>query len=157
MRTCKTTTISILALGLLAGSAVGVAAQGALVTGSITEPDMCEPAPDGADTCSGGRFEFDDPRLTGDYETTTTLTFGSGAEFIDGFIETGDLRVTNDGGAWSGRLLWAFATAEEPVFAGSHWVLTGEGGYDGLTAYVGDGLDGEPVRGFILDESESLD
>ena len=149
-------TIAILAVGLLAGSAVGVAAQNALVTGSITPADECEEAPEGADLCSGGRFEFDDPRLTGDLETTTTVTIGSDVEFEVGYIETGDLRVTNDGGDWSGRFLWAFVLSDEPIFAGSHWVLTGEGGYQGLTAYVGDDLEGEAVRGIIL-ESEPIE
>ncbi|MGD8486909.1 MAG: hypothetical protein PVH07_09760 [Chloroflexota bacterium] len=157
MRTTKFGLSAILTVGLLAGSAVGVAAQSALVTGSIIEADECEPAPAGGHRCSGGRFEFDDPRLTGDYEMTTTLSMGSGVEFNFGWIETGDLRVTNDRGAWSGRILHAFAISSEPVFAGVHWVLTGEGGYEGLTAYVGDELDGEAVRGFILDESEPME
>ena len=166
MRAIKTTATSILALGLLAGSAVGVAAQSAVVTGSVAGGDDCEMTPEGAEFCSGGRFEFDDPRLTGDYESTQTLAdaFEGGEGFEMGFIATEEFRVTNDEGAWSGQYHYAdFFPSEVPegyradtlpeeyqhVESGNNSVLFGEGAYEGLTAYLTDGPVG--TWGIIVD------
>ena len=167
MRAFKTATIFIVAIGLLAVSAVGVAAQNAVVSGTITSGEDCVAAPDGPDGaqyCTGGTFEFDDPRLTGDFDSTSTTTeaFGaSGEGFVDAFIATEDLSLTNDDGSWSGRFLYAFILlddeslpeAERIVEAGGHWLLTGEGGYEGLTAYLDRGPEG--VRGIILETEQA--
>ena len=155
VRAIKTTTISILALGLLAGSAVGVAAQSAVVTGSIASGDDCEMTPEGAEFCTGGRFEFDDPRLTGDYEKTQTFVM---APDIDGaFRATEDFRVTNDEGAWSGRfVIGSFFQDDELVSGRNNWLLTGEGAYEGLTAWVYTSPYGGKTRGLIL-EAEPME
>ena len=105
-------------------------------------------------------FEFDDPRLSGAFDSTSTTTeaFGaSGEGFVDAFIVTEDLRLTNDDGSWSGQFDYAFVLLDDEslpgsdrtVEAGNHWFLTGEGGYEGLTAYLGLGLEG--VQGIILE------
>ncbi len=178
MRAVRTTIISILAIGLLAGSAVGVAAQSAIVTGSISSGDDCETTPEGAESCTGGRFEFDDPRLTGDYDYTHTVVFGpEGA-----FIATEDFRLTNDEGAWSGHYVMGSFFLEgdesdappegeidpvahsvgpvggdELVSGGNNWVLTGEGADEGLTAWVySPPIDGARTQGIIL-EAEPME
>ena len=136
VRAIKTTVISILAVSLLAGSAVGVAAQSAIVTGSIETAENCVVTPEASESCTGGRFEFDDPRLTGDYETTITIVSGFESG-IEGDIATEELRVTNYEGAWSGQsVMGVFIQDGEPVSGGTNWVLTGEDAYEGLTAWV---------------------
>ena len=181
MRDIRTATISILAIGLLAGSAVGVAAQSAIVTGSISSGDDCETTPAGAESCTGGRFEFDDPRLTGDYEHTHTVVFGGGEGLEGAFIATEDFRLTNDEGAWSGQYVMGSFFLEgdesdappegeidpvaqsvgpvggdELVSGGNNWVLTGEGAYEGLTAWVYTSPFGGKTQGLIL-EAEPME
>jgi hypothetical protein len=82
-----------------------------------------------------------------------------GEGFVDGSIVTEDIRLTNDGGSWSGQVLGAFFVSDddslpEPdrIVDEQHYVLTGEGGYEGLTAYLGYGGP-VGVRGIILDSS----
>ena len=158
MRAIKTITISILTVGLLAGSAVGVAAQNAVVTetGGVGADD-CETTPEGAEFCTGGRWEFDDPRLTGDEEKTSTMVIGVGE--VDGaIIATEDVRITNDDGAWSGQCVFgAFFLDDEEVSGGNNCVMTGEGAYAGLTAYLNGPPDGSRgYLGFIL-EAEPME
>ena len=161
MRAIKTITISILALGLLAGSAVGVAAQDAVVTetaGGVGSDD-CETTPEGAEFCTGGRWEFDDPRLTGDEELTRTEVFDFGGGEVDGaIIATEDVRITNDDGAWSGQCVFgSFFLDDELVSGGNNCVVTGEGAYEGLTAYLNSPADGSRgYLGFIL-EAEPME
>ena len=153
MRGIKGTTISILALGLLAGSAVGVAAQDdeattepstpAIVTGNqlgIGEP-VQEPVETEVDGVSqgrgtvvvGDRFEADDPRLTGNVSQTVNgdLRTVGGTPAI---LISPSLRVENDEGAWSGQcdLLVIADGAPDPFSC----LFNGEGGYDGLSAYL---------------------
>ncbi len=155
VRAVKTTTISILAIGLLAGSAVGVAAQddgadqaGAVVSGSFdpiggaSEP--CEPEGDFAVTegdpgdgsfvwadCIG--FVMDDPRLTG------TGSAVRSERAYDGFwVLTTELEIANDSGSWSGTGTNVSTDGDD---AGAsidieQLVLTGAGGYEGLTAIL---------------------
>ena len=125
MRAIKTTTISILALGLLAGSAVGVAAQDdeaaaepstpAKVAGMIDtsgtapvqEPTVTEVDGGlevrGAIT-EGDQFEMDDPRLTG---TVTKVDNVDVHDVVndEGVVVAGSLalRLDNGAGSWSGQ------------------------------------------------------
>ena len=170
MRAIKTTTISILAVGLLAGSTVGVAAESAVVTGSMASGDDCEMTPEGAEFCTGGRAEYSDPRLTGDLEQTLTEVFAEGGKGFDmAFIATEDFRLTNDGGSWTGQCPYAdffpsevpegYEVAELPeeyqhVESGPHCFLTGEDGYEGLSAYLTSGPTGS--WGVIL-EAEPME
>lgn len=96
MRTTKTTTISILATGLLAGSAVGVAAQGeadpmaaAWVTGAITWASTCDDATTATEAgvlrerghrCEPRKVTSDDPRLSG----TSVTIWNKDVHSIDG-------------------------------------------------------------------------
>jgi hypothetical protein len=156
VRAIKTIIISILAIGLLAGSAVGVAAQSAAVTGGFGFGDDCEPQPV-VTSCTGGRFEFDDDRLTGDYEMTETIATGFPPGGF-GEIITEEFRVTNDEGAWSGQAIYGtyFPDDGEQVVSGDNRVLTGEDAYEGLTAWLYTPFNGGTTQGIIID-SESME
>ena len=156
MRTIKTTTISIVALGQLAVSTVGVAAQdeasmeaaavtgrATFVEGELVEPEFSE-TPDGNFVGDGlvvvHIWDTDDPRLDG--EATRTVNFRFDSEFTNG-IESEAMELTNDGGSWVGDG-WGYGTGTD----GSGFsALSGRGGYEGLTAYIvrgpneGDGWD----------------
>ena len=155
MRSIRITIISMITVGLLAGSAVGVAAQNALVTGEFTDAGA----------------EFSDPRLTGAVEVTSNNAIlpSNGAGFTDGMIATEDIRLTNDEGSWSGQGIFAgfaptgvpagYAASELPeqyqwVESGDHLVLIGEDGYEGLMAYLTSGPTG--MWGIIL-EAEPME
>ena len=141
MKTIRTITTSILALGLLAGSAVGVAAQppegeAAYVTGTIaissgecTEGEEWNECPLSLDAS--------DSRLSGE---GTVRNAGSAIQSDDEFVVLVDmsLRVANDEGAWTGGgLLYALpANADAVGVDEPTWVLSGEGAYDGLTAVL---------------------
>ena len=140
MRMIRTTTISILALGLLAGSAVGVAGQegegNAYVTGTI--------AISGGECTEAGEWnecplslDATDSRLSGDGSVRNAgLPLPSDDLFI--VLVAQSMRVANDEGAWTGGgLLYAVPSSDDPVGADEPtWVLTGEGAYDGLTAVL---------------------
>ena len=141
MRAIKTTTISILAVGLLAGSAVGVAAQDdptapALVTGTValvSDTNGSSSLVDGAlvieGTGSVNTWEASDPRLSGSSTYTGNWQRYNAAGFQ---VEAATRVLENDAGRWVGT-----ATA----LAGHNFntdtvILHGEGAYEGLTAYV---------------------
>ena len=155
MRSIRNTNITMITFGLVPGSAVGAMAQSALVTGEFTEAGA----------------EFSDERLTGDVEVTSdnVILPSDGAGFTDGMIATEDIRLTNDGGSWSGQGIFAsfaptgvpegYAASELPeqyqwVESGDHLVLIGEDGYEGLMAYLTSGPTG--MWGIIL-EAEPME
>jgi hypothetical protein len=149
----KTTIAATIAVGLIAGSAIMVAAQedapseATLVTGTVGASTVIgEPVStiaDGVEDVRGlvreGPIEMSDPRLTG--SLTRVLNFrvypvGAEAGLL---VQTDLWRIDNEGGSWAG-----------PSTAFSHFgeipgdvtvdletaVLTGEGDYDGLSAYL---------------------
>ena len=163
MRAIKTTTISILAIGLLAGSAVGVAAQdeeaeaeaasgSSYFTGTFTA--AWPPVDEGTETMGSDGFsitrgmvlaeeaiETSDPRVSGslsrvlNFDVHTLAEKEKGPEFLEHFAEA--WRLENEGGSWTG-LGTGFIHAgavDEPTDLVTV-LLTGEGGYEGLTAYV---------------------
>ena len=149
MRAIRTTTISILALGLLAGSAVGVAAQSTVVTGYI-DGGCSAGSVDGQEVCTG-EFVMDDQRLVGDYELVATQVGqedGEGFSFARIRTEVGSL--TNDEGAWSVQALLMGLESDDEFVNEVHIVLTGEDAYEGLTAYLGLGPEG--MQGVILED-----
>ena len=156
MRAIKNTTISILAVGLLAGSAVGVAAQdepnveatevtgrATFVEGLLADPVMSE-TPEGIQAGDGlvtvHTWDTNDARLNGD--VTRTVSFRFDSSFSNG-IESSVMELTNDGGSWVGEER-GYGT---PAGGGGFSALSGRGGYEGLTAYIvrgpneGDGWD----------------
>lgn len=143
----KTTIISILAVGLLTGSAVGVAAQvaagGATVTGTAEYADgtYFDTSSEGSvvSKSPGVIIETSDPRLTG---TADITTYGVNVSAGDGFAEThfgtDVLTLVNEEGSWSGSGTSALVLDETnaPTVMQATWHLTGEGAYEGLSAYL---------------------
>ena len=144
-----------LAVGLVAGATAGVAAQddepGAesvtFATGSLgwppaeIVPPEVVPVPGGNDE-SGLMLidipvEFSDPRLSG---LLTVWGNGTTRDFDDGraWIESRSNRIVNDGGAWAGPgvLVRAFSDELGVGVGQESMLLTGEGGYAGLIAYL---------------------
>ncbi len=118
------------------------------VTGTLSEPSQItegvESRVDGVTerrgwVFAGGLLETDDPRLTGSVTSVVNgderIVTGS-AFFVD--LQSGALRIENDGGAWTGSLtsLNHGRIDEDPTTAIDTAVLTGEGAYDGLSAYL---------------------
>ena len=144
MRAIRTTTISILALGLLAGSAVGVVAQdepsmdGAEVTGDavflaqITEGTIEEAPPlyAGDNVAARQRWSASDPRLDG----VVTFTINWRADTDSGInINAATYELTNDAGSWVGDARgYIGGTIGEVVSV----ALSGRDGYAGLSAIV---------------------
>jgi hypothetical protein len=141
----KTTLTMAIAVGLLAGSAVGVAAQTedgpAAVDGTISvEGEACTET-DFGNECPVV-IEASDQRLSGDgfvRNGDIGFDFDDGERFM--LIVNQSVRVENADGAWSGGgPLYAlpFTDSDEGAFGTDQptWVLTGEGAYDGLTAVL---------------------
>ena len=138
VRGIKITTISILAVGLLAGSAFGVAAQDELnmeaaeVTGQIAFGDPIA-VPDTVATPDGilafnHTWDTSDSRLTGD----GTYTFTSRDSETCCAIHSATYELSNDGGSWAGDGR-SYSTASG---TSGFVTLSGRDGYEGLTAYV---------------------
>jgi hypothetical protein len=168
VRAIKTSIISILAVGLLAGSAVGVAAQDeefpplVYFTGSADEPGrFVEPEVTEGDlgwTMSGLEvhdipFEMSDPRISG-----SLSGFGQGAGGgpfgEEGFVnfDAYTYRIDNEGGSWEGQgtYFWVAEGEDDEKVDMSTMLLTGSGDYEGLYAYVfTDWLNEPNIRGII--------
>lgn len=168
MRTIRTTTISILALGLLAGSALGVAAQDdeaaadvTSFTGTISFVDIASESTDtdlgnGFTDYSGfvilNSYESSDPRFTGDASVVVNTVM-----VPDAFETTGQRATTylvsNDGGSWLGQAR-AFGTTDTDTDIDGVTFITfvGRDGYEGLTAYAQIDPDQEPptISGIIF-------
>jgi len=151
VRGIKSGLISILAIGLLAGSTAGVAAQDeaadhmapAVVTGTIfsksDDADGTASAADGATLLEGvastNKWNASDRRLSG----TSTYT-GNWLQYpAAGFqVEAATRVLENDDGRWVGTAT-AFADVNRnvgPPVNTNTVILHGEGAYEGLTAYV---------------------
>ena len=161
MRATKTSIISILAIGLLAGSTVGVAAQEeeaaaepstpAKVAGTINEEasdlvqEPTETVVDGmlevrGVVFTGDRFEMDDPRLTGTVTGAVNVDVHKVSDFEDVVLQTLEIRIENDDGSWSGQgtsIIHAGATIpEDEALQLDTLLLTGADAYGGLSAYL---------------------
>ncbi len=147
MRVAQTTITSILALGLLVGSAVGVAAQN----------EAADPmAPNWFDweTLGDGPPEFSEdpatglPSVTVEVEATDSRASGTLTAIEDFRHDEGDeryrvggtsMRLANDGGAWVGTSRFingATAAPNGDDVAGGFTELNGEGDYEGLTLFL---------------------
>jgi hypothetical protein len=159
VRAIKTSIISILAIGLLAGSAVGVAAQeeeadpmaAAKVTGTIGEggdltQEPTENVVDGVLEVRGvvlegdWPIEMDDPRVTGSISVAINEDVHKVSDFEDVVARTLELRIENEAGSWTGQgagVVHGGATIpqDEALNLDTH-LLTGAGAYEGLSAYL---------------------
>ena len=155
MRVLKTTTISILAIGLLAGSAAGVAAQDeetdvstpAYVTWEVTGDPVNvidgafdeEAAEMRGLVVQGAPVEASDPRLSGMYYYVIN---GNGQKLSTpdyAIVESRSWRMENDGGAWTGTTTYVEAgdgSDGPPAMVAESGILIGEGGYEGLIAVM---------------------
>ena len=161
MRGIKTTTIAILALGLLAGSAVGVTAQdaGPMAPSTFTMHGAGEPVvstdPGTGATIVVVEKESTDERAAG----TWTEVVGGPTVPVDeaaGLIQRIAVRIVNDGGSWVGssRGFLIFASDGPPTvqFLGE---LVGEGGYEGLTFFYAETGDVElTMAGWVSSSSK---
>jgi hypothetical protein len=143
VRAIKTTTISILTLGLLAGSAVGVTAQDddiapASVTGTATFPDEIG---GGSRAWEDGALRYRDLRFTSAWEASDPRLSGAVSlsanrdqyERQQMEVVSATAVVENDGGRWSGTgTFLGGADLGETLTM----VMQGEDAYEGLTAYV---------------------
>jgi hypothetical protein len=139
----KNISSSILALSLLAGSAVGVAAvddpmAAAAVTGTITPWSEVSAGTtssvDGASLMDAARFtttwEASDPRLSGTTSITTNWKLYEGLRTL---VEAANYSLENDGGRWAGT---ATSLVGERFGETDTVVLQGADAYEGLSAYV---------------------
>ena len=166
MRAIRTTTISILALGLLAGSTVGVAAQDADTTtqapveftakwswGSSVRADTME-WDEGVVMTRGGAWRpgvmtsASDPRLEG------AVTIAANSNQYPGGPEVWNyaFRIENDGGAWQQSPTITIDTGPDDLDT-TTGVLVGEGGYDGLIAVFDNLEQGQTwtLHGYIIE------
>ena len=144
MRAIKTITISALAMGLLAGSAAGVAAQEEPV--EVTGQVVFSPGGPG----SIETWETTDPRLTG--EGRWAPSEGSPSERAPDYFLNSRTLSTDDGSWRQLPVPWAniVGMEEDPYF---DLVFIGEGGYEGLVfiaqaTWTDSGFD---VRGYLVD------
>ena len=150
MRTIKTTTISILTLGLLAGSTVGVAAQDeeattdapvgpSYFTGQLVSDFEATPFGSNGVLFEGDAVEVSDPRVSGSLTRAGTSNFHNdvGDSPVIAF-QADAWRIENDAGTWSGQGTGLLRVGPDgpPSVETSTVVLTGEGGYEGHTLYL---------------------
>jgi hypothetical protein len=169
----RTALVAAITIGLLAGSAIGVAAQGeeseaprvAYTTGTSGRPaDIVEPIEESVPLgrqMSGFRLidipvEFSDARLSG---LMTLSANGAGQDFADGYasLESRTYRIVNDDGAWagSGDYIVAGVSDSSPFIVQESMVLTGEDAYEGLVAFVFiDQNSGQPILEAVIVEGE---
>ena len=164
MRGIKTITISILTLSLLAGSAVGAAAQddarpvsfsftvseGEFIEGTVEEGFGPMTMRDFTDV--GAPIVADDDRASG--LLTTAFNVDSWPPLGDETfsVTTTSQRLFNEGGSWSGTGTEVRHEAGPDLDVQTlTWMatLTGEGGYEGLTLVLLRD-DSEEGKGFIL-------
>jgi hypothetical protein len=149
----KSTLITAVTIGLLAGSAVGVAAQDGSadpmapsVFSGLAEgdgpPEFSEDPDTGLDRVV---FPWDvtDSRASG---TWTQLEDGARVEagVSDYEVGSSSVRLANDGGAWVGTA--RLVSSRDPNGEGNVGVFTelvGEGGYEGLSLFMFETVVGE--------------
>jgi hypothetical protein len=162
MRAIGTWFSAVVAIGLLAGSAVGVAAQeeevpevasgSSYFTGTLmpawppVDRGTVAVSPDGFSmtrdmVLPAEAIETSDPRVSGSlsrvlsYDAHTLAGQETGPEYLEHYVEA--WRLENEGGSWTGQgtSFVHNGAVDEPTDLVT-MVLTGEGGYEGLTAYV---------------------
>jgi hypothetical protein len=155
--------ISAIAIGLLAGSVVGVAAQddevdpmapsafSGAVEGDGTEEYSTDPDT-GLDRMVIPSFELADSRASGTWtqlEDFARIEDGGG----DYIAEGESVRLANEGGAWVGTTRVVVAVAPNgDATSGVFTELAGEGGYEGLSLFMFEtvGSEGELVSNAFI-------
>jgi hypothetical protein len=154
----KNTLISAMAIGLLAGSAVGVTAQDegsaepvkftAVFPGGGRVGDPTCEVIGGMTQCTGSAWSFlvseeSDPRMAGQM----TVSQNQNQWPLQPWLVTETYRIVNDDGAWQG----SFHSMKDPVgwFGNATVVLVGEGANEGLYAWA-DVSDWDAISGVIF-------
>ena len=145
MKGLKPTLVSILAVGLLAGSVVGVAAQDGWrdLRAPATFEGSFGPERFSIDAVTGlpvtvSTFEAADPRASGTWTQFTGprhVTLDHGTRYwVFGHSD----RLVNVGGSWVGttRAVAATGLPDGGGRDGRFIEMTGEGGYEGLTMFI---------------------
>ena len=167
MRKARTTLTTVIAVGLLAGSAVGVAAQTEEASGQAAPFEGVMPYGSNSVTGTPGTLSngvvtnrgqiwmlssdgLSDPRLQGTVSNMWNWdTFTTGQRYQ---IEVGGFRIENDDGAWQMRPVVdiLFPDGTYSVWTG---IFDGEGDYEGLTAIaeVAEGGNQFTVRGVVIE------
>ena len=163
MKGLRITLISILAVGLLAGSTVGVAAQddeaaaepttpvqvtGSVEVGGSTDYGIVDVTWDderGVEERRGGYWddpiEMDEPRLSGQLRSMLNMdTYGGPVLGGDGSVVSASTELVNDDGTWTGTLRgYAYPHSSDGFPQRDmiwHIELTGTGAYEGLSALL---------------------
>jgi hypothetical protein len=153
MRTVRATITSILTLGLLASSTVGVAAQEAdpmapstFTVQRVGESELTTDPDTGASIVSAG-FESTDQRASGTWTEVVAMAPVDVADGDGAMIQRNTVRLVNDGGSWVGTYR-GFLTfpSDGPSTVQFVSELVGEGGYDGLGMLFAQVDDGDDVR-----------
>lgn len=170
MRGFRTSIIAILASGLLAGSAVGVAAQD--TAEGATEPTFFTVRFIPSDSVRGAEVTTEDavtkqlgncwaplvedpsdPRLAGDLTVCMDAHWFGPLEGSPS-VGSGTYRLVNEEGAWQGSTAfaeWLDPESGETMGLGDGVVLSGEGAYEGLYAALTFVPDWSDIRGFIFE------
>ena len=97
----------------------------------------------------GATIEMDDPRLSGTVTRMLNANVWQGDDFL--FVRNDRVRMENDEGAWSG-VSTTYSASGPGVMGAARDVdtiiATGEGAYEGLTAYLV--IDGGVVEGLVF-------
>jgi hypothetical protein len=167
----KPTFISILAVGLLAGSAVGVMAQDEEIAADLSTPVYVtwtagEPASviDGVFDEDAGEMrglvvqaapvEASDPRLSGLAYFASNGNYELNADG-SGTLESRSWRLVNDDGSWTGTSTFVQAgePPSPPAISHESGLFVGEGAYEGLVAFfTADYLEGEGSQEGVIFE-----
>ncbi len=160
MRGIKSGLSAVLAIGLLAGSAVGVAAQDEAAAAELATPARVAGAIQGGGNVvqpptetvvddvlevrgfylTGDALEMDDPRMTGSISVTFNADVHKVGDFEEIVLEAIELRIDNDDGSWQG--LGTALTHAGPEIPDGETInlqtlpMTGAGAYEGLSAYT---------------------
>ena len=96
--------------------------------------------------CVDAVIEASDERLSGTTDLTSYgVEDGDGEGYFDATFGTDVFRLVNDGGAWSAQGTSILIFAEDGETIERTWVLTGEDGYEGLSALLKADMTGPEV------------
>jgi hypothetical protein len=128
-----------------------------------TEPVEESHTPEGPEGMEVRDYRYIEKQEATDPRASGLVTITANWDMVDTAGEGGFMtaalseRLTNDGGAWSGTGRFVMAMAEDGGMMGGMDVLTGEGGYEGLTLIMGQfGSDGAMTNWGVIVPSDQV-